>query len=651
MTGSSTAHRIVHDSRVHAAVLLVLCFAAFSNNFDHPYHLDSGYTLLDNPAVRSLKNVPSYFVDPSTYTSLREQVDYRPVLQVTYAINYWLGGYNTWWWHFTQIVLHFAVTLGLYFLCLRILSFVGEECPEPLAFLAAIAFAVHPTASGVVNYLNARSSLLTAAFILPALMTYMRRIEEPRYARPAWGTAALYTAALFTKVEAVGALGALFAYEIWQRAREGERRRGFFGDLKRALDGRTLRRMAPALVVTAVYAVIRHILMAPYPFAEARHAADVTGWIYLLTQLTAWWYYVLHWVAPVGLVADHAAYPVYRSLFEPPVLLALGGWLLVGITIVAAWRRAPHLGFLLISALALLSPTSSISPLAEMVNEHRPYLPMGLLWLAAFVPLGRFALPRLRSRGALRLAYATGFVLVFASLFLLTRDRNQVFASARSYWEDVVAKAPSARAWLNLGLTYLSENDVQTALDHFERSLDLAPYWYIAHINAAIAYQRLGQTARASEHYDEAVRYDRFSGMARLYRGEFRLAQDDYEGALGDFQAALEHSLDRYRVHRGLATAYAGQGNAPQAWEHTDRLFDLDSGSANGSVVSISRPFFENPSRHEAGIRYFELARQRLPNAWWIYENIARLEMRLGHEDRAAEARAEADRLKILDSS
>ena len=151
---------------------------------------------------------------------MREQVDYRPLLQVTYALNYAMGGYDTWWWHFTQILLHVLVGLGIYALCRRIITLSGETAPDWIPLLAAVVFAIHPGASGVVNYLNARSTLLTDVFLLPALIAYMKPIEEDGYARPAWTTAAFFTLALFTKVEAVGALGAFLAYELWQRGQE-----------------------------------------------------------------------------------------------------------------------------------------------------------------------------------------------------------------------------------------------------------------------------------------------------------------------------------------------------------------------------------------------------------------------------------------------
>jgi Tfp pilus assembly protein PilF len=573
------------DVRILPTALLIAApFVVYSNNYRHAFHLDDAYTLVSNPSVRTLSAVPRYFVDPATYTSVREQADYRPLLQVSYALNYWMGGYDTWWWHFTQILLHTLVTLGIYALCRRVLVIMRDPRPDGIAFVAALIFAIHPAASGVVNYLNARSSLLTAVFILPALLAYMKPIEEEEYARPQWLAALFYALALFTKVEAVGALGAFCAFELWQRGREAPAH-GFLRAVRATLDRRTVRRLAPALAITAVYFVIRWRVMSPFPFGDSRHAADVGAYEYFLTQLTAWWYYVLRLIAPVRLVADYLSYPVYRSWADPVVLFALGGWVLVGALLIAAWRRAPYLAFLAVTALALLSPTSSIAPLAEMVNEHRPYLPMGVLSLALIIPAGM--LLRHWPRGSARAAVTAGVIVIVVALSALTYRRNEVFSTSERFWKDVLAKAPSARAHLNYGVSLMAANDMSEAMRQFQKSLEFAPRWYFTQINMGVAYRSLGQTDRAREHFDRAVEYDRFSGLALSWRGEFHLGLGEFAAARDDFLRSLPLSLERYRNARGLATAYAGLGDVPRCLEQTDRMRALDSAAAMADLPSV----------------------------------------------------------------
>ena len=71
--------------------------------------------------------------------------------------------------------------------------------------------------------------------------------------------------------------------------------------------------------------------------------------------------------------------------------LAVSGGLVVATLLLTGWRTRPYPAFVAISALALLSPTSSVLPLAEMVNEHRPYMPLALLSIASTLGLGRSA--------------------------------------------------------------------------------------------------------------------------------------------------------------------------------------------------------------------------------------------------------------------
>lgn len=638
---------IARSRWLHIALLVALPFAVYANNYRHAYHLDDAYTLVSNPSVRSLRAIPSYFRDPGTYTTLREQADYRPVLQSTYALNYRMGGYVMWWWHFTQIALHVIVTLGLYALCLRVLT-LHTAAPAPAIgfalgsavrsasgsavrsagsplwtpFAAASLFAVHPASSGVVNYINARSSLLTAAFVLPALIAYMRSADTDKYSRPQWAAALLYTLALFTKVEAVGALGAFWAFDLWQRGRENPDA-SVLRAARLSMDRRTLARLTPALAITAVYFVIRWRVMAPFPFDETRHAADVGASTYLATQLTAWWYYVGRWVAPIRLVADYLAYPVFRSWLDPVVLLAAGAWIAVGALLVAAWKRAPYLLFLSLAALAFLSPTSSFAPLAEMVNEHRPYLPTAILSLAAVIPIGSWL--KEWPRGRTRLALAAGGAVIFASLCVLTYHRNEAFSTPKRFWADVLAKAPSSRAHLNYGIALMKDNEMRDALRQFHTALELAPSWYYTHINLGVAYQHVGQTDSARAYFDRAVQDDRFSGLALTWRGEFRLAQRDYAGARDDFSSSLPLGLQRYRNLKGLATAYAGLGDASRAALLTTQMLAIDHGAALGDIPAISTPFFQSAERRADGRRYFESLLARLPGERWLAENISRL--------------------------
>jgi tetratricopeptide (TPR) repeat protein len=766
---------------VHLMVLGALAFAVYANNFHHAYLLDSTYSIEQNPYVRSLSYVPRYFTDPQTLTVYRANADYRPILQLTYALNYALSGYATASWHFVQILLHLICAVALYFFCRILLAYGGRsnrtaaapdtakpdtpasaarapegpapegpapegpapegrapegsapegpapegpapegpvpddpapEGPAPdasgypgratlrtpgrrvwgeregwitIPLLVAVLFVVHPTGSGVVNYLHARSALLTAAFLLPSFVLYLKHVVGNRdgvanrsfLRTPYWPVVALYTLALFTKVSAVAALAVYFLFETLgaasrrrlqsdtagdaaapsaaRRNRHTAKAPLFLRDVFNAANGRTLRRLWPFAVVTVVYFAIRWWVLADY-VAAARHSENIGPYSYLCTQLTAGWYYVYRWLAPVQLVADHAVYPVFDSLFAPAVLLAVAGWTAFAVVLLLHYRTHPHHTILALSALALLSPTSSVVPLAEMVNEHRPYLPMALFSLVGLVPLMRYVGRRLRlAQRKKRLAFLSAatlatVVLWAAALAALTVHRNRVFSTAERYYRDLVEKAPSARAHVNYGRTLTAKGEHAPAMKHYKEALALAPQWHIAHLNMATAYQRRKDTARAAHHYNRAVATERYGGIAREYRGFFHLERKAYNAALKDFKAALPLCVDCFRAYRGLSTAQAGLGQVQQVVAGVKKLIAMDRERAEKIIAPVSAPFWERGAagRREA-LAFYSTMDAFLPGRWWIKQNLANLARGLGRPAAARRYQKAAAALKAKQS-
>ncbi len=78
------------------ACLAIGIAVSYSNSLGIGFLFDDSYGIRKNPAIRSLWNIPSFFIDPFTLTTVRENVDVRPILQVTYALNYAVSGLNPW---------------------------------------------------------------------------------------------------------------------------------------------------------------------------------------------------------------------------------------------------------------------------------------------------------------------------------------------------------------------------------------------------------------------------------------------------------------------------------------------------------------------------------------------------------------------------
>jgi hypothetical protein len=57
--------------RVIATIGVLLAISgAYANSFHNGFHFDDYHTVVDDPAIRSLHNVPRFFTDASTFSVL-----------------------------------------------------------------------------------------------------------------------------------------------------------------------------------------------------------------------------------------------------------------------------------------------------------------------------------------------------------------------------------------------------------------------------------------------------------------------------------------------------------------------------------------------------------------------------------------------------
>ncbi len=616
---------------VGGLLFLLLGIGVYYNTFDHEFHLDSTWGLKENHAVRDLSNIPSYFKDPFTLTSLRANADYRPILQITYALNYAISEYNMWSWHLTQILLHVLNALFIVLLARKFLPYLidnnNTKWQQSIPWIIGLLFLLHPTASGVVNYHWARSSLLTTTFALPCILLWTN-------GRVYWA-GLFFALAMFTKVEAISILGVLLLWDIFMMNQSMNSSKGsssnFIRDVIKCLNYKTLKRFSVILLITLVYFIIRNAVVPDF-LAEIRHNADVGPYHYMITQISAWWHYIGNWWAPVNLIADDLSFPVYRSVLEPTVILAICGWIMVVIFLIKLYRTRPAYLIISLMALAIISPTSSIAPLAEMVNEHRPYMPIGILSIIWLVPLLNLIGQWLLRSPLIKLMTVGGLVVVLLSFSFTTFQRNKAFTTWENYWSDVVTKAPSWRSHLNLGNSFMKKGDWGPAEFHLLKSVEYSNNFY-ALCSLGVLNQSLGKSDRARQYYNKAVNVDIYNSIALEYRGAFLMTTKEYDLAFEDLINALPKAINIWPLYTKIAQAAAGKGDWKKALDYTLKANELDPEKTKGMIPKIATPFWDNPQQNNQGVSFFtELAKQ-WPGQWWIHRNWSVLAGLLGDKE------------------
>jgi len=532
--------------RFTAAVLALLALgiiASYSSSLEIGFYFDDTYGISGNPAIRSLRNIPSFFTDPYATWTEHTQVDMRPVLLISYAVNYAISGLRPWSYHVLNLILHFTASL-LVFVIVRdhVWWPASERGPSGEARVpaaaAALFFALAPLNSQPVDYVWARSALLCVTLYLGAFLAILRR---------RWTLGALvFTLALLTKAIAVTLPAMVLIHDFVYRDRTR------YPTVRRYL--RDWRRLIlpvglPALL-DIVYIAYRAAVLPPWT-AQARQAAWVTPRIWFMSQWPALLYYVRLFVWPDGLSADHD-FPYTTSLLAPRAwlsLLVLLAW--VGVAL-RAGKRHPQVTFATAWFFVTLAPESSFAPLAEVINDHRPYIAssLGLSVLLAWLLARAATLFAARRREA----FAAASVLLCVAAVPFDRYRTWQWGDSLRMWEDTVRKSPNnTRAWMNAGQERMTRGDLVMARRYFERARELGPGYAFVYMNLSVLESHEGHLEEALRAANEAVRLRPDYERSYFYLGRVLVKLGRRDEAVAAYQRAVALNPRDREVQEELA--------------------------------------------------------------------------------------------------
>jgi hypothetical protein len=210
--------------------------------------------------------------------------------------------------------------------------------------------------------------------------------------------------------------------------------------------------------------------------------------------------------------------------------------------VTAIWKKTRMIGFGLLWFLIALLPTS-LFPLAEVMNDHRTFLPyIGLV--IAIAGAAALLVTRLdRQRRWATIAATCAVALCLSASAYATFQRNKVWKTEETLWHDVVLKSPrNGIGLMSYGLQLMAKGDFAGALDYFHRAQHVTPQYPALLINLAIAENATRQSAEAEQHFNEALRLAPSSPGSYTYYARYLLSHSRADEARALLQRALELS-------------------------------------------------------------------------------------------------------------
>jgi len=524
-------------------VIAIMGVLVYSNSFHVPFSFDDTTNLQANPVIQNLNS-----------DGLRAAFHSRRAFGlITFQLNYFFAGWDVFWFHCTNLAIHIAATIVLYYLLILMLktpyafNAAGADFSAvPLPFFVALLFALHPLQTQAVTYIVQRFASLATLLYLAATVLYLRmRLVQVRNRRCLSGSSLLWFAmflllsllAFLTKETAYTLPAAIILVELL-----------FFNPDKAKLvkvAGWTA--AIGALAACAYFAAGRSIVTVISSLDEATRVQTITSRSdYLFTQFRVIMTYIRLLLLPVNQSIDYD-YTLSHSLFEWRVFLSLLVILLLNAAAVwMIWKsRAanPQLRFVSFGILwffLTLSVESSFLPIIDLIFEHRVYLPS----VGAFIAVTAGVLTFWQRSELVRQRICMAAIVVAMVFGITTWKRNGVWHSEISLWEDATSKNPnSARGWNNLGGAYIKERNSLQALKALTKSIELDPSKADAWNNIGIAIDLMG------------VHNDRFHRTSEMFGDPAAVEDKIVNSWLGE-------------VNNNLGLAYEILGNLPKAAEN-----------------------------------------------------------------------------------
>jgi tetratricopeptide (TPR) repeat protein len=474
----------------------------------------------------------------------------RPILMLSYWLNYALSGTETFSYHATNIALHSVTAVLVYFVIRRLLEISKADVDVHRASLfGSGVFLLHPLQTESVDYIAGRSEIACAAFLFAAWLVFLTRFEVSTTAATAAKILLLSCAAVLSKESGVCLIAILIATDFYWKPQSFAvqiRKRAWL--------------YVPSLIGSLAAALL--ILRQLEHSTTAGLHSGATSLQYALTQCRAIAIYLKLFFIPVGQNVDWQL-PIYRSFVEAWLYVLFMA--LLAAMVVWLFRKNRLASFGLLVFLLALAPTSSFVPIVDALAERRMYVPVVGLIVAMIGVAAKVRLHRNAKAGI-----ALTCLLILGAL---SWNRSEKWSSDLALWQDSIEKNyANSRAHAGLGGAFMLRRDCAGAAREYRIVVDLQGMDEIGGRNLATSYECSGQTALALETYrrlvaihpladaydrigyleglqehtdaalsafETALRLDPNNVSAYAFRGVTKIALNDIPGARADFRRAL----------------------------------------------------------------------------------------------------------------
>ena len=516
--------------------------------------LDDHVLIENNPFVKQGHSVAQYFSQEDGILDREDWDDefhtgyYRPLINLTYFIDYRLWGMNPAGFRATNLVFHILTCCLLYLMLVRFGT-------GPLAALGvSLLFALHPANTEAVSWAAARNNILATLFSLSAFLCHTDTSLKGWLPRRILAVC-FFALAVFSKEFGIMLLPMLFVYQ---------RIKGH----PRATFGHGIVEYLPFLAVLGAYIWARSLVTGS--FAPSENAFGL-GWRIAMAPYVAA-YHLRLVLLPVGLHNFWVTYP--KNLWGIESAYGFAMVVMVGL-LVWRYRNRRFFVFGVLSFLVGIFPVLNIIPTASatLVAMRWVYFPFAFL-CTAFCPLADNAINW-------KMVVVMVFAIVASGVSTFQLNRNHWHDDAGFFRNEVLLHQNDLYAGA-LAEIYWKTGDRHAAETYFKKGMAAVPRMMETRINYSAMLIEAGQPRKALDVIEKTLG----KTMSRENKGGLYSNQgmalarlNRLEEAVSALERAVGYQPDSPDFLNNLGTVYGMRGEYEKALSVLTRGLSIDPDS------------------------------------------------------------------------
>jgi tetratricopeptide (TPR) repeat protein len=537
---------------------------------------------ITRPELRSWDGLIKIWTQPGSTQQ------YYPLGHTLFWVEHQLWGDTPLGYHLVNIVLHCFSAL----LLLRIL----RRLEIPGAWLAAAVFALHPVQVESVAWISELKNTLSSVFYLGSGLVYLE-FDRTRRLGPYFVALALFLLGLLSKTVIATLPAALLVIFWWKRGKLSFRRDAL--------------PLIPFFILGIAAASVTAWIERTLIGAEGS-VYDFTFFERVLIAGRVIWFYLGKLIWPLDLIFIYPRWQISQTIWWQYLFPATVAITLAILVWLSRWRRGPLAGMLFfIGTLFPVLGFLNVYPFRySLVADHFQYLAC----LGIIVPVSAgISLAVSRARSWQRWTGYTLCLCLLVTFALLSHIQSQMYQDVETVWQTTIRKNPAA--WMahnNLGAVLLKKGELDDAIDHFSKAIEIKPDEASAFANLGNAWLRKGEPGEAIFQYQKAVELKPAEAGLHYNLANALLARGEVDDAIAEYQATLTINPNYADAHNNLGAVLLQQGKLDEAIDHYQKALEINPQDprAEGNLAWALATSPQSTIRKAIGLKLAEHANQ-----------------------------------------